>query len=294
MKRAVGFLVVAGLIGGGVWLGLRSARTHEPPRGIEQTYGLAEFSAAGPRIGTLRVIGDAQGLQACWEVAFKEMPKALQLHHDVQGPNDPVVLTFYEPPTTPEAEGCSAITGDLVEEINDEPSSFYIDGHNKDREGSEVMYALLAEDDRSASGVSGCDAPENDLSKEPTYPVNYIHRWTNDDGCPVRLDILMTRQGADACGGSKVADILMGTPLGAPHSSSRARIYIKDPTGQFGMSEIQAGYEADADLPEDATDSGYRQKSSELWTVPDGDAIYLVSEDQVERWPHVEAPPTCG
>jgi hypothetical protein len=57
---------------------------------------------------------------------------------------------------------------------------------------------------------AGCDSPESDLDKEPNYSANYLHRWETAEDCPIRLDILMTRQGEDACGGEKMADILMG------------------------------------------------------------------------------------
>lgn len=140
-----------------------------------------------------------------------------------------------------------------------------------------------------------CSAAQYDISREPDYPVDYIHRWTTEEGCEVRLDVLMTRQGEEACGGSQVADILMGTPLGRPPNASAARIYIKDPTNVFGDDETSDAYEADAELPDDAGDSGYRQDGTELWITPDDDRfIYLVAEGSVERWPQDESPPGCG
>jgi hypothetical protein len=140
-----------------------------------------------------------------------------------------------------------------------------------------------------------CNDAQYDLSKEPNYPVNYIHRWTTEAGCDVRLDVLMTRQGEDACGGAEVADILMGTPLGRPPDSSPARIYVKDPTNVFNDEETSEAFDPDASVPTDAVDSGYRQDGAELWTVPEDDAfVYLVSEDHVERWPQDQSPPGCG
>ena len=142
---------------------------------------------------------------------------------------------------------------------------------------------------------AGCDSFETDLTKEPNYKVDYIHRWTTEEGCDVRLDILMTRQGKNACGGERVADIVMGTPLGQPPDSSSARIYIKDPGNVFQDDRTSQGYDPDANLPAVARDSGYRQDGAELWTVPDEPRyIYLVSDDHVERWPQDETPPGCG
>jgi hypothetical protein len=98
----------------------------------------------------------------------------------------------------------------------------------------------------------------------------------------------MTRQGKDACGGDRVADILMGTPLGKPHDDSPARIYVKDPTNVFNDEETSGAYDSAASLPDDARDSGFRQSGMELWIVPNDDRfIYLVHEDMVERGPSI-------
>jgi hypothetical protein len=150
---------------------------------------------------------------------------------------------------------------------------------------------------RSAGPVAkeGCDSAESDLDTEPNYAANYLHRWETAEGCPVRLDIVMTRRGKDACGGEKVADILMGTPLGRPHDDSPARIYVKDPTNVFNDHETASAYDPDATLPEDASDSGYRQDGTEMWTVPEDDRfIYLVHEDNIEQWPLDPSPPGCS
>lgn len=145
---------------------------------------------------------------------------------------------------------------------------------------------------------TGCDASISDLSQEPNYSANYLHRWTTKKGCDVRLDILMTRQGKEACGGEEVADILMGTPLGRPlgrpPDSSRARIYIKDPTNVFNDDATSTAFKSNTALPNAATDSGFRQDGAELWTVPDDHTqIYLVFDDRVEAWPLDETPPGC-
>src|SRR4051812_21634343 len=82
-------------------------------------------------------------------------------------------------------------------------------------------------------GRVDCSARDiTNLSAEPSYSANYLDRWKTADGCPVRLDVLMTRRGKEACGGERVADILMGWPLGQVHSGSRPypyRIYVRDP-----------------------------------------------------------------
>ena len=112
----------------------------------------------------------------------------------------------------------------------------------------------------------------------------------------MRLDIIMTRRGSDACGGTKVADVLMGWPVGSSHRKPHPfRIFVRDPQNVFGDSRISRDLDEHAELPGDAVDTGYRQDEAELWIRPHDDAfIYLVQEDNVERWPQDETPPGCA
>lgn len=150
-------------------------------------------------------------------------------------------------------------------------------------------------EDEVADPSGGCEGTRFDLSKEPNYPVNSIHRWRTKEGCQVRLDVLMTRQGEEACGGPRVADILMGTPLGKTPERSRARIYVKDPENVFRDNETSRLYDPDAEVPQEAVDSGYRQDGAALWIVPGDDRLlYLVHEDRIEAWPLDKTPPGCA
>jgi hypothetical protein len=137
-----------------------------------------------------------------------------------------------------------------------------------------------------------------DLSKEPNYTASYVHRWTTEDGCAVRLDILMRRQGDEACGGSRVADILMGWPLGRSHDKPRPhRIFVRDPSDVFGDEATSEAFVEDAELPKEATDTGFRQQEdgAQLWMVDGNDSFtYVVYEDRIERWPLDESPPGCA
>ena len=126
--------------------------------------------------------------------------------------------------------------------------------------------------------------PEQDLAREPSYSADYLHRWTNRRGCPVRLDVLMTRLVRDgACGPDD--DIVMGTPLGASHQSeSPARIY----------GETEGAIDRDAQLSRSAEATGYRQGGYELWMDgSDQSSLFLVYADHVERW-ELAAPPLRG
>lgn len=134
-----------------------------------------------------------------------------------------------------------------------------------------------------------------DISEEPNYSADYLHRWHTADGCEVRLDILMMRQGDDSCGGPDVADIFMTWPLGSTDTEpgDEHRIFMKDPTGVFNERTTEL-YQEDATLPEGARDTGFRLEETELWMVPEDDSfIYLVDDDNAERWPLDESPEGC-
>lgn len=148
----------------------------------------------------------------------------------------------------------------------------------------------------TAADECGVSGSITDLSQEPGYSANYLHRWTTEDGCPVRLDVLMTRRGPDACGGANVADILMGWPLGKSHADHRAfRIFARDPANILHGPKISHAFDGDAELPADAIDTGFRQDEAELWMPPGDDAfVYLVYSDRTERWPHDPTPTGCA
>lgn len=148
----------------------------------------------------------------------------------------------------------------------------------------------------STSGECGKPGSATDVDREPRYSANYLHRWLNAEGCPVRLDIIMTRRGPNACGGMRVADVLMGWPLGSSHQNPHpARIFVRDPHNVLGDVRISDAFDGNAEVPDDALDTGYRQGDAELWMRPGDDAfIYLVYGDRVERWPHDATPTGCA
>lgn len=58
--------------------------------------------------------------------------------------------------------------------------------------------------------------------------------------------------------------------------------YVDGDGHGFGRM-LRATYDADAELPDDATDTGYRRDGRELWVTRE--AAYLVSSGGTERWP---------
>ena len=60
---------------------------------------------------------------------------------------------------------------------------------------------------------------------------------------------------------------------------------------------LTTSYDPSAHLPADATDTGFRHHSLELWLGPSGQAAYLVDvtdPTKVERWPAAERQVRCG
>lgn len=62
------------------------------------------------------------------------------------------------------------------------------------------------------------------------------------------------------------------------------RQYLRDPQHLLSVSTVQP-YDDDAQLPADASDTGFRRGSDELWLADDGTAAYLVTDRGVEAWP---------
>lgn len=88
----------------------------------------------------------------------------------------------------------------------------------------------------------------------------------------------------------------MGWPVGTAVSSLEAgKLFVRDPEGTFaGMTGDR--FDARADLPADAVNTGFHRGVWELWVSPShGDtAVFLVNGDRVERWPLLPTAPACS
>lgn len=137
------------------------------------------------------------------------------------------------------------------------------------------------------------DGGVTDLDQEPDYSARArLHRWADTEDCAVRLDVLMTRENSCV---RPALDLVMGTPLGASHRVSEVRTFIKDAEHVISERDYHERLDLDADLPDDARDTGYRQGDVELWMRPnDNPYAYIVHPDHVEAWPYAESPPGCA
>lgn len=158
--------------------------------------------------------------------------------------------------------------------------------------GPSTRSSTSARDEVMECGAAGSIT---DLSREPSYASKDLQRWTTEDGCPVRLDVLMTRTGPAHCGWQAATDILMGVPLGASHSHGPHRIYVRDPQGVLNDPAITSAFDGDARLSDRAEDTGFRQHDAQLWLIRGApEQLFLVFPDRVERWPLDTSPAGCA
>ena len=62
--------------------------------------------------------------------------------------------------------------------------------------------------------------------------------------------------------------------------------YVFDPGSTIDRHLLAGEPENDAELPSDAVDMGMRRGNASLWLAADGQAAYVVSKDNVQKWPH--------
>jgi hypothetical protein len=123
-------------------------------------------------------------------------------------------------------------------------------------------------------GLRACDASEFDPEVALTWPVTI---WTDASGQRVSTATIHSQPGPGHCGWDSAIWLDVGPDL-----------YFRDPKGV--MNEWTATpFDANAELPARAVDTGFRSGGRELWLDPRGDA-YLVSPGRVERWPRSTDP----
>lgn len=151
-------------------------------------------------------------------------------------------------------------------------------------------------DEGAVPAAHACDAPAGsttDVAGEPdARSYAEYETWTDRDGCTVRIDVLAERPGAEHCGFERARVIVVGSPIGEVYTSPADAVeYVRDPDRVFGEPALAEGFEADATVPADAVDVGFRRDATELWAVPeDPTAIYLRTGDVSERWPRGDSP----
>jgi hypothetical protein len=73
------------------------------------------------------------------------------------------------------------------------------------------------------------------------------------------------------------------------------RQYVRDPAGVLPAWPLLDSYAEGIELPDEATDSGYRSPEGfELWFTERDTAAYVVTPDGIERWPRAVEPIGCA
>ncbi len=70
--------------------------------------------------------------------------------------------------------------------------------------------------------------------------------------------------------------------------------YVFDPGSTISRDLLVGEPEDDAELPDDAVDTGQRKGDWELWLAADGQAAYVVTPNNVQKWPHAHEPILCA
>jgi hypothetical protein len=142
-----------------------------------------------------------------------------------------------------------------------------------------------------------CDAAHDpdgrtDVATEPDGRSADDADWTDRDGCIVRIDVVAERPGPANCGWEATRVLTTARVPGVrPDDGDETVDFVRDPDGAYGDPELVSGLDLDADVPDDAVDTGLRLGDVELWAVlDDPSAVWLASPDGVERWPAGEVP----
>jgi hypothetical protein len=95
--------------------------------------------------------------------------------------------------------------------------------------------------------------------------------------------------GSASCGLASVR-FLERQPEGGPRLT-----FVRDPNHLLRARQVAGiGFAADAPLPADAYDAGYRLGQSRLFEVPDARALYVVAPTHVEVWPRISGFAGCA
>jgi hypothetical protein len=100
--------------------------------------------------------------------------------------------------------------------------------------------------------------------------------------------------GHEHCGWTSITFMHLAWPPGKRVTSfDHVRQFMRDPNGAYGGPGLSGSLDLRAELPADAQNTGFHQEGWTLWVDPEGDFVYLVSDNRVERWPRADPPVLC-
>lgn len=139
----------------------------------------------------------------------------------------------------------------------------------------------LGGDDRWVVEVfASCDPAEFDPSFDAHSPIQI---WLDRDGDRVPSSIVRSGHGPDHCDWESVTFLSLDGVQ-----------YVADPDDVLGDVGLVTPYDGDAELPADASDSGYRRDGRALWRSADRRVAYVVADGRVEAWPSATGEIVCA
>lgn len=121
-------------------------------------------------------------------------------------------------------------------------------------------------------------------------------QWNGPAGDPAPSRVVNVIRGPDHCDWQSSIWLHLGWPVGtAAETAADIRQYVRDPRDVLPENVKKASLDMDAELPGAGDPTGYHVDSVELWLGDDGgdDAVYVVLEDHVERWPRTTEVIAC-
>ena len=131
-----------------------------------------------------------------------------------------------------------------------------------------------------------CDPSE--LPSDQTDDLN-IGVWEDESGRRVPITQIHSFKGAEHCSWEHITFLALG-------HERKADWYVKDSSGKLNEL-LHTTFSSDAELPADATDTGFRRDGRQLWIGRAEHAAYLVSlddPDDVQRWPQAKRRIGCA
>jgi len=139
---------------------------------------------------------------------------------------------------------------------------------------------LDAEDGWVVETFASCDPAEYDQSTDDQLPVDV---WLDAQGNRAPTSIITSFRGPEHCDWESVTFLVF-----------EDRQYFSDPRGVLADFGFVVPYDDDAELPGDATNTGYHLDGRQLWVSSEEAVAYLVDDNRVEAWPTTTDPVGCA
>ena len=154
--------------------------------------------------------------------------------------------------------------------------------------------------DQPRGCVATSEAP-NDIAAEPAEWLafgSYL-RWSDIDGCPIRIDVVSHKFGPSHCNWQNVEFITISQTLGESITenrvlSPRANRYFWDPAGDYSGSGRDATISFH-ELAPDVLDTGLRRDGTSLWlSSSEPPTMFVVENEIAQQWEWDEDPHYCA